>query len=235
MPQDGDFLDFVGSSATLGAYHAPRGCRMRQKSKQPEPELGPLQLPIDELCCVNEVCRDRGVRGQGNLSVRNKGKARSGWRMLRCSTCKKEFSERKGTAFSGMKMPPERAQDIAKHLKERCGVRKTARLTGASKNGVTSVAIRLGLHAKAQHDTDVQDLTAREAQFDEGWAFVEKKDKNCDPDDPDDLSKGSQWDHTAVDVSSRFVVSLAIGKRNKETLKEVVSDFAGRTGGAPPP
>ena len=38
-----------------------------------------------------------------------------------------------------------------------------------------------------------------------------------------------------MDVESRFVVSLVVGKRTTETLTEVVRDFAERTGGAPPP
>jgi hypothetical protein len=37
-----------------------------------------------------------------------------------------------------------------------------------------------------------------------------------------------------MDVPSRFVVSLVIGKREAETLKEVVADFADRTGGVAP-
>jgi hypothetical protein len=52
--------------------------------------------------------------------------------------------------------------------------------------------------------------------------------------DPEDVAKGDQWDHTIIDVPSRFVVSLVVGKRDTETLTEVVADFADRTGGAPP-
>jgi hypothetical protein len=37
-----------------------------------------------------------------------------------------------------------------------------------------------------------------------------------------------------VDVPSRFVVSLEVGKRTQEHLKQVVSDFAQRTGEKPP-
>jgi hypothetical protein len=72
-------------------------------------------------------------------------------------------------------MAPELAEAIASHFKEGCGVRKTARLLGVSKDGVTSIAIRLGLHAKALHDDRVHDLAVREAQADEKWSFVEKK------------------------------------------------------------
>jgi len=197
-------------------------------------ELGPLQRPLEELCCVNPECSDKGRRGHGNLSVRT-GKGGGRWRILRCSACKTEFSERRGTALFGTKMSPEKIVAVAAHLKEGCGIRKTARLTGASKDGVTSIAIRLGLHAQAVHDDRVRDLEVNEAQFDEKWAFVNKKQTNCDPLVPEDQDKGDQWDHTAVDVDSRLVVSLVVGKRNRRALEEVVGDFAERTGGSPPP
>jgi hypothetical protein len=61
-----------------------------------------------------------------------------------------------------------------------------------------------------------------------------KKQKHCDPLEPEDEAKGDQWDHTAIDVDSRFIVSLVIGKRSGETLKDVVGDFADRTGHVPP-
>ena len=179
-------------------------------------------------------CAAVGKRDHEDLSVRTaKGGGR--WRVLRCSTCKEEFSERKGTALFGTKMEPDKIVAVAAHLKEGCGIRKTARLTGASKDGVTSIALRLGLHARAVHDERVRDLEVNEAQFDEKWAFVGGKQKNCDPADAEDRDKGDQWDHTAVDVDSRMVVSLVIGKRGPEALEEVVADFAERPGGALPP
>ena len=183
---------------------------------------------------MNPECPDGGRRDRGNLSVRT-GKGGGCWRILYCRTCKTEFSERKGTALFRTKVVPEKIVAVAEHLKEGCGVRKTSRLTGVSKTGVTSIAIRLGLHARALHDERVRDLEVREVQFDEKWAFVDKKQKNCDPSDPEDDGKGDQWDHTAVDVGSRAVVSLVVGKRDGKTLREVVSDFAERTGGSPPP
>jgi transposase-like protein len=206
---------------------------MAGKRTSPDEGIGLLQRPVQELCCVNPACPDRGRRGYGNLSVRT-GKGGGRWRILRCSTCGTEFSERKGTPLFGMTMAPEKIVSVSEHLKEGCGIRKTARLTGVSKTGVTNVGIRLGLHAKAVHDDRVCKLDIAEVQFDEKWAFVEKKQKNCDPADPEDDDKGDQWDHTAVDVKSRLVVSLAIGKRDGGTLEEVVSDFAERTGDSPP-
>ncbi len=200
----------------------------------PNDGLGPLQLPLAELCCVNPECVDAGKQDHGNLWVRT-GKGGGRWRILRCSTCKTEFSERRGTALFGTKLSPEKIVAVAEHLKEGCGIRKTSRLTGVSKTGVTSIAVRLGLHARALHDERVRDLEVDEVQFDEKWAPGEKKQKNCDPSDPQDDDKGDQWDHTAVDVDSRLVVSLVIGKRDGGTLEEAVSEPADRTGGSPPP
>ena len=67
------------------------------------------------------------------------------------------------------------------------------------------------------------------------WAFVEKKQKHCDESKPEDALAGDPWDHTAIDVDSRFVVSLTVGKRTSENLIDVVADFVERTGGAPRP
>ena len=61
-----------------------------------------------------------------------------------------------------------------------------------------------------------------------------KKQKNCDPLNPADDINGDQWDHTGVDVQSRLVVSLVIGKRSKDSVNQVVADFAGRTRNVPP-
>lgn len=208
---------------------------MAGKRTAPDEGLGPLQLPLAELCCVNTDCPDAGSKDHGNLSVRT-GKGGGRWRVLRCSTCRTEFSERQGTTLFKAVMEPDRIEQVAACLKEGCGIRKTARLTGASKSGVTSISIRLGMHAQAAHDELVRDLDVAEVQFDEKWAFVGKKQKHCDDSAPDDEAEGEgdQWDHTALDVDSRTVVSLAVGKRNRENLEAVVADFAERSGGSPP-
>jgi hypothetical protein len=71
----------------------------------------------------------------------------------------------------------------------------------------------------------------REVQFDEKWAFVAKKEKNCDPDDPADDRNGDTWDHVALDAESRMVLSVVPGERTAESVVAVVEDFQRRTGG----
>jgi|GEM_PF-3480996 len=125
-----------------------------------------MQRSLAELCCINPEYNNAGTRGHGNLSVRT-GKGGGRWRILKCSTYKIKFSERRGTGLFGSKVSPEKIVAVAAHLKEGCGIRKTSRLAAVSKSGVTSLAIRLGLHVWALQDERVRDLSVSEAQFDE--------------------------------------------------------------------
>jgi IS1 family transposase len=59
----------------------------------------------------------------------------------------------------------------------------------------------------------------------------EKKDKQCDPHDPDDAEKGSFWDHVIIDPETKLIVSLVVGWRNADTVVRVFTDFFERTDG----
>jgi IS1 family transposase len=71
----------------------------------------------------------------------------------------------------------------------------------------------------------------REVQFDEKWSFVGKKEKRCDPANPEDAKQGDNWDHVAVDPEHRLVVSVVPGKRTVEKVEALVEDFKERTDG----
>jgi hypothetical protein len=71
----------------------------------------------------------------------------------------------------------------------------------------------------------------REVQFDEKWAFVAKKQKNCDPTDPADDHKGDWWDHVALDAESRLILCVVPGERTAEKVVAVVEGVKRRTGG----
>ena len=133
-----------------------------------------MDMDVSDLCCVNSRCREYGKRNAGNLICRKVfGKDRL--RFLRCRTCRQEFSERKGTALFGVKMAMARALDVLGHVADGCGVRQTARLTGASQGAVLRLIERGGRHARRTHDELAQRLKVREVQLDEKWSFVGKK------------------------------------------------------------
>ena len=68
-------------------------------------------------------------------------------------------------------------------------------------------------------------------QFDEMWAFVAKKEANCDRSDPDDDHKGDYWDHVAFDPEHRLVVEVVPGARTIENTEALVAHARRRTGG----
>jgi hypothetical protein len=73
----------------------------------------------------------------------------------------------------------------------------------------------------------------REVQFDEKWAFVAKKEKNCDPLDPADDHRGDWWDHVAYDPEHRLVLAVVPGARVTENAVAVVQQVADRTAATP--
>ena len=100
----------------------------------------------------NEACPDVGKRGHGNLTVTARYGPNKSRRMLRCSTCTKRFSERKGTPFFDCRLPTERMVSILAHVAEGIGTRKTARLTGAHRDTVTRYIRKAGEHAHQLHN-----------------------------------------------------------------------------------
>jgi LacI family transcriptional regulator len=107
---------------------------------------------LSAFCCQNPDCPDYGKRGVGNLSVSMRYGPEKRRRMLYCRTCKSRFSERKGTPLFDTRLPEEKVVSILAHVGEGCGVRKTSRLVGVSKDTVTRYCLRAGEHAQQLHD-----------------------------------------------------------------------------------
>jgi IS1 family transposase len=51
-------------------------------------------------------------------------------------------------------------------------------------------------------------------QLDEKWAFVYKKQDQCDPENQADHTAGDCWDHVAFDAEHRLVLGVIFGKRS---------------------
>ena len=107
---------------------------------------------LGRFCCQNAACPDTGKRGQGNLSVTMRYGPDRSRRMLRCSTCKARFSERKGTPLFASRLPTDRVIAILAHVAEGIGTRKTARLSGVHQDTVTRYLRQAGDQAQQLHD-----------------------------------------------------------------------------------
>ena len=107
---------------------------------------------LKNFCCQNLDCPDYGRRGLDNLRVCFRNGPDKQRRVLACRTCRRRFSERKGTALYRCKLPEDKALSVLQHLQESCGVRQTGRLVGVNKNTVVRLAVVAGQHAKDVHE-----------------------------------------------------------------------------------
>lgn len=106
---------------------------------------------LSRFCCLNPDCLDHGKRNHGNLTVpAHYGPNKT--RVLRCSTCKARFSERKGTPLFDARLPADKVVSVLAHVAEGIGTRKTARLVGVHRDTVTRYIRRAGEHAEQLHD-----------------------------------------------------------------------------------
>ena len=109
-------------------------------------------LPIETFLCHNSACPDHGKRGQGNLYFRGWSGRDKRIRMVYCRTCKKSFSERKGTALERARLAEDKVVSVLDHIREGCGIRSTSRLTKVSRDTVSRYVALAGDQANALHD-----------------------------------------------------------------------------------
>lgn len=112
----------------------------------------PSILGLEHFFCHNSDCPDHGKRGHGNLYFRGFSGREKRIRMVYCRTCKKSYSERKGTALERSQLPTDKVVSVLDHIREGCGVRATSRLTGVSRGTVSRYLAQAGDQAKNLHD-----------------------------------------------------------------------------------
>ena len=156
---------------------------------------------LGRFCCQNAACPEAGKRGQGNLSVTMRYGPEKSRRLLRCSTCKTRFSERKGTPLFAARLPTDRVVALLAHLAERSAPGRPLDSAGYTGTRCPATSARPG------------DQATTEVPFDEKWSFVAQKEKNRAE---DEVTGGDCGDPTAIDPESRLVVSLVVGKRTAE-------------------
>lgn len=62
-----------------------------------------------------------------------------------------------------------------------------------------------------------------------------KKQKNCDPANPDDDNRGDYWDHVAFDPENKLVLAVIPGARTEENARAIVGEVKQRANCEPPP
>jgi transposase-like protein/IS1 family transposase len=166
--------------------------------------------------------------GSENLKVHQKnGHAYS--TMFRCLACDRFFSERRFTGYSGLKLPPEKIVQIVNCLMEGISVRATARLLDVEKKTVLRVMLHAARLCQRVKEAKLRRLRPRYVQADELWAFVNTKEKHLRPSAPAEWGDAYTW--IAIDAETKLVVSYHVGKRDRVSAFEFITDLGQRVVG----
>ena len=123
-----------------------------------------------------------------------------------------------------------RVQVVA-HLVEGTSVRATSRLTKVSKGAILRLLVAVGFGCALLHDRLMRNVAASIIEADELFAYVFKKEKRKAAKDPSEWGDAYTW--TAMDVTSRMLVSYLVGKRGHEEAHEFMKDLRARVTGRP--
>jgi len=113
-------------------------------------------------------------------------------------------------------------------LCEGVGIRAVTRLTGASKNTVTKLAVDAGRACAAYQDRVLRNLTCQRVQVDEIWNFVYAKNDNVKTAKAAPANAGDVWTWTAIDADTKLLVSWLVGDRTTNSALHFMDDLKGR-------
>ena len=125
--------------------------------------------------CPNSRCADHGKKGGGNNVRMERRYGMNQVALLRCRTCKRTFSENRGTPFFELRLPYEKLYQVLTAL-VRCGsIRGTADTVGVDKNTVMRILRVAGEKMKEFNEFMLRNLKMNQVQCDEFWTFVGTK------------------------------------------------------------
>ncbi len=118
-------------------------------------------------------------------------------------------------------LPFEKQVSAIAALTEGCSIRATERLTDIHRDTIMRFGVRVGEGCADLHDRMMRDLQVPILEFDEIWGYVGKKQRRTEADETD---KGDQYTFTALDATSKAIISYVTGKRTEANTRAFVND-----------
>jgi IS1 family transposase len=143
--------------------------------------------------------------------------------LYRCQLCRTTVSETQGTVFFGLKTPEETVYRALTCLAEGLGIRATARVYGVKPDDVLRWLRRAGQHSEKVSAYLMRNLHVEQAQLDELWTFVRKKEKTLSAWEQLHSEWGDTWIWTVVDPVNKLVLAFYVGERTETEAVGVLS------------
>ena len=122
--------------------------------------------------CLNEACEDYNKINQGN--VIKSGKTDKGVQRYICKTCKKSFTETKGTIFYRSRHTEDEIIECMSMLGDRNSLAAIHRIKGIKEETVMKWLEKASAHVK-QFERLVRKKKLSRVQFDALWTYVGHK------------------------------------------------------------
>jgi transposase-like protein len=143
------------------------------------------------------------------------GKHRNGPRRFRCPQCKKTYTEAHKPILAGTYIPQDRILLALRLLIEGNSIRSTERITNTDRNTIMKMLALAGEKCEKVMGRLIVNVPVKDVQCDEIWSFIQKKEKQCGPDD--DPTFGDAYCFVAIERHSKLVLNCALGKRDQKT------------------
>jgi IS1 family transposase len=190
----------------------------------------PATTATGHVCCIVQGCRgygkfgshpDHWIVGAGLYHTIHNGSLQ----MYQCQWCKKRFSETQGTAFFDLKTPTKTVCQALTALSEGVSLRGTARIVGEKPETILLWLRRAGQHSQQVSDYLLKNLHVSQAQMDELWTFVRKKEKNLSTWEQLRTEYGDTWVWVVFDPVNKLVLSLLVGEREEDQAVGVLNQL----------
>lgn len=127
--------------------------------------------------CPNEECQEYGKlqEKQSKRNIKKNGRTKNGTQRYRCQTCKKTFTETKGTIFYRRRTPMDEILEVLAFLAEGVRISTLARVKGHKEDTILK-----WLREAAQHVGQIEALLLANYQLERGqldamWSYVGNK------------------------------------------------------------
>jgi IS1 family transposase len=174
----------------------------------------PAHDQYTQFSCPNPACARFNRPGEGNIAHRSWTGKHQQIERLRCTVCTREFSKREGTLLARSKLPEETVERLLKC--QRWGVcdEGTADICGVDIKTVHRFQRVAAPRAQAHHEQVTRDLEVKGVQVDEMHS------KRRGP--------RVEWLHTAIAMSSRFLLWVHWGPRTQESAALLIAQVVAR-------
>jgi transposase-like protein len=126
--------------------------------------------------CPNEVCPDYGqLQSDQKHNIIKFGTTKRGRQRYKCKSCRKTFTETKGTLFYRRRTSEAEIIDTLAHIAEGNRISSLVRTKGHKEDTIGDWIRGAGQHAEAIEEVLLSDYQLSRGQIDGLWAYVGNK------------------------------------------------------------